>query len=145
MFQETRPEQPPGYSRRERWDGLLGEERPGCPRCLGDQFEVTVDGARLGWKVLLHAIRETLPSADEIVRAISDQDAVVDIRHRTPFEAAFADVVKDAADGRGRVVNFADVMDAHVPFVARAMEDVRKAAGGVVALQHQHSLGGMLG
>jgi hypothetical protein len=42
-------------------------------------------------------------------------------------------------------MHFADVMHSDVPFVAGAMEYVREASGGVVAFEHQHSPGGVLG
>jgi hypothetical protein len=81
----------------------------------------------------------------QVVAAIADLDAVVDVGHRVPAKAAFREIVEGYADLFVRRVHPADVVDAHVPFVAGAAKHVRESTGCVVALEHQHLLAAVPG
>ena len=88
----------------------------------------------------MHALAEPLATGDQIVAIVADHDRVVDLAHVGPRELAVAEVIERAAEQRVRAVDVADVVDADVPLVGRAVERVGEATGGVVALEHQHAL-----
>ena len=117
---------------------LAGKEFLRRARHAIDQFEIGVYRLRLVRKLALERRGEIVPTGDEIDDARADDDAVVHRVHRRPFQLPVGDHVEDAAQRVARLVHFADVMHAHVPFETLALIGVGETARGVVLLEHAH-------
>ncbi len=98
--------------------------------------KIAIDGARFGGEVTFQACAEALQTGWKFEAAAAHNDAIVDIGHRRPFELAAGKVVERGAQRGCRILQLADVMDADIPGVTRAIEAVGVTAGGVVALEH---------
>ena len=81
---------------------------------------------------------EAIRSRREVELPIAHHDAVVDVGHRRPVQFTVRDVVEEAAQRASASGHLADVVHAHVPLEAVALEGVGEPAGGVVALEHEH-------
>ena len=105
-----------------------------------DGGEVSIDGARFGGKGRLQRVAQTRLPTHVVETQIADDDAIVDVGHGLPVEPALGEVLEQRAYRRSRFVYLPDVMEADVPFKARAMEDVSQPTGRVVTLEHQYAL-----
>ncbi len=87
----------------------------------------------------LQRIGEIFLAGNKVDRAITNNDAVVNGIHVGPFQIAIGDHIKNTLQ-HGGSLHFADVVHAHIPFKALALIGVRKAASGVMLLQHANFL-----
>jgi hypothetical protein len=77
--------------------------------------------------------------------SVAEEDAIVDVGHVAPLEAALGQMIEDAAEQRLRIANAADVMDADVPLETGPAEHMGKAAGRIVALEYEDTLSAVPG
>jgi hypothetical protein len=80
-----------------------------------------------------------LNPTSQVKLLIPDNDLVIHLRHCVPPDFAFGHMVESPAHAGGGVLHLADVVKAYVPLIVRTSKGMRKAAHGVVALEHQHA------
>ena len=110
----------PRHTGKRRGQQLAGGERfdgaGGFVQCL----HIGVDGAVLVRKRLFQLGAKGVRAGDQIVVAVTEENAVVAGVHGRPLQLAVGDVVEQPAAEGVAGAHVADVVDAHVPLVAVA-------------------------
>ena len=142
---ERRAQETAGQTRSGTRDGFFREvEAAGFLGGL-DGGDVAVDGSCFGREIVFQASTQPFASGGEFESTPADNDTIVHVGHGRPFQLASSKVIESGTQrGRG-ILQIANVVHADIPGVAGAVEAMRVAAGGVVALEHQNSFVGVFG
>src|SRR5512138_520257 len=103
----------------ERRNQFLGKEKTGAPDAAVNGLDVLINGTSILGKVTLHALAEVIDAGVKIKRSITDDHAIVYIRHSGPLQTSITDVIEDPASLRLGILNLADIVNSDIPFEAR--------------------------
>ena len=129
------PAEQPGHPGRQGPGREVGACGAGAGLHLG---QVGGDALPLGGEGRGEPLDESLLARRQVELPAAHHDAVVHLRQRGPVQFTICDVVEEAAQRAPAAGHLADVVDPDVPLEAVALEGVGEAAGGVVALEHEH-------